>query len=47
MRLKVSGDKTEIRQLYIPALYPQIVKPLLDVGVVRIVINAAGVNLLT
>ncbi|TFK53303.1 DNA replication factor C, large subunit [Heliocybe sulcata] len=32
MRLKVSGDKSEIRQSYIPALYPVIVKPLMDVG---------------
>ena len=36
MRLKVSGDKSEIRQSYIPALFPHIVKPLIDVGVVRI-----------
>ena len=34
MRLKVSGDKSEIRQSYIPALFPYIVKPLADVGVV-------------
>jgi len=34
MRLKVSGDKSEIRQAYIPALYPHIVKPLMDVGTV-------------
>ncbi|KAG2014211.1 purine nucleotide binding protein [Coprinopsis cinerea AmutBmut pab1-1] len=33
MRLKVSGDKNEIRQSYIPALYPHIVKPLVDEGV--------------
>ncbi|KAG6332752.1 hypothetical protein ID866_6335 [Astraeus odoratus] len=32
MRLKVSGDKTEIRQSYIPALYPHIVKPLVTDG---------------
>ncbi|KAJ6551533.1 replication factor RFC1 C terminal domain-containing protein [Mycena capillaripes] len=32
MRLKVSGDKAEIRQSYIPALFPHIVKPLMDVG---------------
>lgn len=32
MRLKVSGDKTEIRQSYIPALFPHIVKPLVDDG---------------
>lgn len=32
MRLKVSGDKHEIRQSYIPALFPHIVKPLMDVG---------------
>ena len=35
MRLKVSGDKSEIRQSYIPALFPHIVKPLIDMGVVR------------
>ena len=34
MRLKVSGDKHEIRQSYIPALFPHIVKPLMDVGAV-------------
>ncbi|KAF4616049.1 hypothetical protein D9613_011358 [Agrocybe pediades] len=33
MRLKVSGDKSEIRQSYIPALYPHIIQPLQDVGV--------------
>ncbi|KAJ8516409.1 hypothetical protein ONZ45_g6270 [Pleurotus djamor] len=32
MRLKVSGDKSEIRQSYLPALYPYIVKPLIDEG---------------
>ncbi|KAH7927047.1 DNA replication factor C, large subunit, partial [Leucogyrophana mollusca] len=32
MRLKVSGDKTEIRQSYIPALFPHIIKPLVDDG---------------
>ncbi|KAJ3513370.1 hypothetical protein NLJ89_g2988 [Agrocybe chaxingu] len=32
MRLKVSGDKSEIRQSYIPALHPHIVKPLMDMG---------------
>lgn len=34
MRLKVSGDKPEIRQQYIPALWPKIIKPLIDVGAV-------------
>jgi hypothetical protein len=34
MRLKVSGDKNEIRQSYIPALFPHIIKPLMDVGAV-------------
>jgi replication factor C subunit 1 len=34
MRLKVSGDKPEIRQSYIPALFPKLVKPLIDVGAV-------------
>src|SRR6267154_1550637 len=31
---KVSGDKHEIRQLYIPALFPHVVKPLIDQGMV-------------
>jgi len=30
MRLKVSGDRAEIRQSYIPALFPRIVQPLMD-----------------
>ena len=34
MRLKVSGDKSEIRQMYIPALFPHIIKPLTDDGAV-------------
>jgi hypothetical protein len=37
MRLEVSGDKHEIRQSYIPALFPHIVKPLVDVGAVCLV----------
>ncbi|KAL7281894.1 hypothetical protein ACG7TL_003360 [Trametes sanguinea] len=32
MRLKVSGDKGEIRQSYIPALFPHMVQPLMDQG---------------
>ncbi|KAF7433765.1 hypothetical protein PC9H_005730 [Pleurotus ostreatus] len=32
MRLKVSGDKSEIRQSYLPALFPHIVGPLIDDG---------------
>ena len=39
MRLKVSGDKAEIRQSYIPALYPHIVEPLIDDGSVSIAIR--------
>ena len=35
MRLKVSGDKSEIRQSYIPALFPHIVLPLQEEGAVR------------
>lgn len=35
MRLKVSGDKNEIRQSYVPALFPHIVQPLMDRGAVR------------
>ncbi|KAI0269334.1 DNA replication factor C large subunit [Gloeopeniophorella convolvens] len=32
MRLKVSGDKSEIRLSYLPAMFPLIVKPLMDEG---------------
>ncbi|KDQ52029.1 hypothetical protein JAAARDRAFT_210788 [Jaapia argillacea MUCL 33604] len=32
MRLKVSGNKSEIRQSYIPALFPHIVMPLMETG---------------
>ncbi|CCM04947.1 uncharacterized protein FIBRA_07144 [Fibroporia radiculosa] len=32
MRIKVSGDKSEIRQSYIPALFPHVVKPLIEQG---------------
>ncbi|PFH45686.1 hypothetical protein AMATHDRAFT_158196 [Amanita thiersii Skay4041] len=32
MRLKVSGDKDEIRQSYIPALHPNLVRPLAEDG---------------
>ncbi|KAI0915526.1 hypothetical protein AcW1_004031 [Taiwanofungus camphoratus] len=32
MRLKVLGDKVEIRQSYVPALFAHIVKPLVDEG---------------
>ncbi|RDX48557.1 DNA replication factor C, large subunit [Lentinus brumalis] len=32
MRLKVSGDKSEIRQSYIPSLFPHIVQPLMEKG---------------
>jgi replication factor C subunit 1 len=35
MRLKVSGDKAEIRQSYIPSLFPHVVRPLMDTGAVR------------
>jgi replication factor C subunit 1 len=34
MRLKVSGDKFEIRQSYLPALFPHIVSPLIESGAV-------------
>ncbi|TFY76813.1 hypothetical protein EWM64_g7199 [Hericium alpestre] len=30
MRLKVSGDKAEIRQSYVPALFPYIVQPMME-----------------
>ncbi|EKM58972.1 uncharacterized protein PHACADRAFT_157248 [Phanerochaete carnosa HHB-10118-sp] len=33
MRLKVSSDRHELRQSYIPALFPYVVKPLMDEGV--------------
>jgi replication factor C subunit 1 len=39
MRLKVSGDKSEIRQSYLPALFPHIVRPLMDVGAVSLMMN--------
>ncbi|KZT74614.1 DNA replication factor C, large subunit, partial [Daedalea quercina L-15889] len=32
MRLHVSGDKAEIRQSYIPAMFPYVVRPLIDEG---------------
>jgi len=32
MRLKVSGDKSEIRLSYLPAMFPLIVKPLMEQG---------------
>ncbi|KAG8742351.1 hypothetical protein FRC10_001632 [Ceratobasidium sp. 414] len=32
MRLRVSGDRGEIRQSYIPALFPRMVRPLVDNG---------------
>ncbi|KAI8984816.1 replication factor RFC1 C terminal domain-containing protein [Trametes punicea] len=32
MRLRVSGDKAEIRLSYVPALFPHIVQPLMDQG---------------
>jgi replication factor C subunit 1 len=35
MRLKVSGDKPEIRQHYIPSLFPHIVQPLMEDGAVN------------
>ena len=35
MRLKVSGDKPEIRLSYLPAMFPLIVKPLMEQGSVR------------
>ena len=35
MRLKVSADKLELRQSYLPSLFPYVVKPLMDHGTVR------------
>ncbi|KAF9093711.1 hypothetical protein BGX23_002998 [Mortierella sp. AD031] len=32
MRLKISGDKNEVRQNYMPALFPALTRPLLDRG---------------
>ena len=32
MRLKISGDKNEVRQNYIPALFPALTRPLIDEG---------------
>ena len=39
MRLKVSADKQELRQSYLPSLFPYVVKPLMDNGVVRRPVN--------
>jgi replication factor C subunit 1 len=47
MRLKVSGDKSEIRQTYIPALFPYIVKPLSDTGAVSVGFYLFGYTFLT
>ncbi|KAG0259627.1 hypothetical protein BG011_002518 [Mortierella polycephala] len=33
MRLKISGDKNEVRQSYLPALFPALTRPLIDQGV--------------
>ncbi|KAF9906209.1 hypothetical protein BX616_000784 [Lobosporangium transversale] len=33
MRLKISGDKNEVRQSYLPALFPAITRPLVKDGV--------------
>jgi replication factor C subunit 1 len=35
MRLRISGDRKEIRQNYIPALFGQLVTPLIEHGAVR------------
>jgi hypothetical protein len=35
MRLKVLGDKAEIRQSYIPSLFPHVVHPLMETGAVN------------
>jgi len=35
MRLKVSGDKTEIQQSYVPALHVPLGQPLMDLGAVH------------
>ena len=32
MRLKVSGDRNEIRQSYIPSLYSHVIQPLMGKG---------------
>ncbi len=32
MRLKISGDRKEIRQAYIPTLFPRLVEPLIEKG---------------
>ena len=36
MRLKMSADKQELRQHYIPSLFPHIIKPLVDEGAVSL-----------
>ena len=35
MRLKASADKLELRQSYLPAMFPHLVQPLMERGVVR------------
>lgn len=42
MRLKVSADKLELRQSYVPALFPYLVKPLMTNGVVSRFISMLG-----
>ncbi len=44
MRLKTSADKIELRQSYIPALFPYVVKPLMDSGVVSLTYFSRGVK---
>ena len=36
MRLKVSSDRSEVRLSYIPAMFPLIVKPLMEMGSVSV-----------
>ena len=43
MRLKVSGDKSEIRLSYLPAMFPLIVAPLMDQGSVRLSLTCLSV----
>lgn len=39
MRLVTTGDKLQIRQSYIAALYPKLIKPLIEKGSVSAVIS--------
>lgn len=45
MRLRISGDRKEIRQSYVPTLFPRLVIPLQERGNVSILLNSSGLEL--